>query len=394
MVKVKFNDRQGSQIKVFWPTNITAASFFLLVITWTISSVVYNSILIVKPELMTQTEIQPLSKSVTANRENENIQKPVDVANSESKQGNIFTSRPVYTGIAAIAVVAMGEAATETTLVERCLRSARVGGNWNGAFIVLTDAPVDTFQYLHKTHGENVIVLQAKPKDMNEDLVKVMTYKRFKTLIWEYVELVPELENLKWIAYVDIDIVFGRDLNLFFQDFLETTYHTVSDKEHINNELENTVHSKLYFFPEQNPLKKRQGQMHHGGIIIMHRTESRDCLKLWQAEFDKTAGTKARRDQNGLKAIRERIQDGLETNCKLVSIQKQIPHVVFPESDLMQKMVEHHAKATFIHVTNTNRAKRIPGEIQEEFFRYVLQIPITDTDSALDHLVKKQTHRR
>ncbi len=37
-----------------------------------------------------------------------------------------------------------------------------------------------------------------------------MKYRRFKTLILDYIDTIPELESVEWVYYLDIDIIMGQ----------------------------------------------------------------------------------------------------------------------------------------------------------------------------------------
>lgn len=37
-----------------------------------------------------------------------------------------------------------------------------------------------------------------------------MKYRRFKTLILEYIDNIPELESVEWVYYLDIDVIMGQ----------------------------------------------------------------------------------------------------------------------------------------------------------------------------------------
>lgn len=63
----------------------------------------------------------------------------------------------------AIALISFGEAASESTLLERCILSIRRRGKFNGQVIVITDAPEDRYD---SEFDKNVTVLQAKEDDI------------------------------------------------------------------------------------------------------------------------------------------------------------------------------------------------------------------------------------
>ncbi len=89
----------------------------------------------------------------------------VDVASSKDESSSENTTATVEFDDSnrAIALISFGEAASESTLLERCILSIRRRGKFNGQVIVITDAPKDRYA---GEFDENVTVLQAEEDDI------------------------------------------------------------------------------------------------------------------------------------------------------------------------------------------------------------------------------------
>ena len=281
-------------------------------------------------------------------------------------------SKPLMTQVdqTAIVVIAMGDIATNTNLVERCLRSIRVRGQFEGHFVILTDHP-ERYTSLEQ-NDEYVTLLTAKNNDLFiqiENLSIVMRYKRFKTLLLDYVKVEPRLEHIQRLLYMDYDIVVGRNLNLFWNDFDNLI------AKHDNKK------SYMYFFRED--WNKQRREPFHAGVMVLDRDQSAVCLDVWRVQID--AG-KVNRDQQGLKLLNDRIESGEESRCQMRYLEPRDEHLMFPTAESMQRN-EH---ATFVHVTNTKRAKGIPSNVQKDYFTQLLQLDDGDeSDLTKVHIVPK-----
>lgn len=134
---------------------------------------------------------------------------------------------------------------------------------------------------------------------------------RFKTLLLNYIDEIPELNSVEWLYYLDIDIIMGAPLNELLQ--------VANEKYHIEdsmteNEEENPV-SRLYFF---NNIKSANLPFSASSdFIIMNRRSSR-CLDVWRKEIDSRPQEST--DEVALNAIARVNEFGGETNCQLVSM--------------------------------------------------------------------------
>ncbi|KAL7463125.1 hypothetical protein ACHAXS_003506 [Conticribra weissflogii] len=248
--------------------------------------------------------------------------------------------------------LSMGEEAAKSNLVERCHRSARVRGNFEGYFAILTDAPEGRYSDLMAI-DDKFIVLQINDDDRRTDIEPLMAMKFFKTLIPRYVYSHPMLQHVENICYLDFDIVIGQDMNPFFASFMERKLQDLKELP--------TGTSTTYFFEEHHNASL-DGQMFHGGIFFLDKN-SAHCMELWGNEIAADGHDKTQRDQISLTRTYKKIVNGEYSGCMLFRMIRE-NDLLFPdESDMKNRNV-----ATFIHVTNTFRAFTIPVEVQDQYF--------------------------
>ena len=129
----------------------------------------------------------------------------------------------------ALFLICMGEYAAKSKVVERFVYSARNAGRFSGWIVLLTDAPSSRYEQPmanvnNGTETNNLIVIKPRKEDIKTHYKYAsMTYKRFKTMILDYVDRESKLKNVELVYYLDADIVFGNDLRKAFRG-LETTY--------------------------------------------------------------------------------------------------------------------------------------------------------------------------
>jgi hypothetical protein len=160
----------------------------------------------------------------------------------------------------------MGQEAAESTIVERCLLSIRRRGAYLGPVVVLTDAPLQRYEALASV-DPNLIVLHPRSQDWRWDLSDDMPYKRFKTYILEYLDLDDRLKPVELVYYLDVDVVVGRKLQVWF-DHVESAYLS-----------ENHNHSSSISFFKGNKLNWALIQ---GGQSAIERNSSQGCLERWR----------------------------------------------------------------------------------------------------------------
>jgi len=265
--------------------------------------------------------------------------------------------------------LSVGEEAAKSNLVERCHRSARVRGKFEGYFAILTDAPEGRYADLMAI-DDKFIVLQIDENDRRTDIEPLMAMKIFKTLIPRYVYSHPMLQHVENICYLDFDIVIGRDMNQFFASFMERKLHDLMELP--------SGTSTTYFFEEHHNASL-DGQMFHGGIFFLDKN-SVHCMELWGNEIVADGHDQKQRDQISLTRTYKKIVNGEYSGCMLFRLLRG-DDLLFPDdSDMKDQKV-----ATFIHVTNTFRAATIPVEVQDQYFAYVLELSRNERKSGVSY---------
>mmetsp|Transcript_5096 Transcript_5096/g.9347 ORF Transcript_5096/g.9347 Transcript_5096/m.9347 type:complete len:373 (+) Transcript_5096:53-1171(+) len=255
----------------------------------------------------------------------------------------------------AIALISFGKEASESTLLERCILSIRRRGDFDGHVVVITDAPES--RYVGE-FDEKVIVLQADEDDILYDAFKApaMKYKRFKTLLIQYIDSVPELDAVEWLYYMDIDMMLG-DSFIDAAQALHSKYNIEDDRTGV---------SSLYMFKDPNANLYALNT----GFIIMSRHFSSRCLDLWKDRFDAD-----RLSHNDQKAVNQVIRYNNGTNyCNMMGMDAE-KYLTYPRNDeaLIEIMLEGEY-SPFIHVFNTCFAKRVSQKTMELFVGNVLQL--------------------
>ena len=244
-----------------------------------------------------------------------------------------------------IVLIAFGKA-RDTDMVERAYESIRGAGKFAGPIVVINNAPEGRYE---QGDDPNLFIYRDETlatQKFRSDTDLKMTYKRFKTQILDIIDTIPALEHVETAVYMDIDILVGRDFSSFATYIAEAQHSIVSDPNFINR-----PYSFMQMFPE-----RRENEDYHGGVFVLHRQHSRHCLKLWQELFDTHAYD---RDQIPLTLVNR----DPNNNCEIRAMD-QVTFILFP---MKKDMVSGFAK-TFVHVTNTKRAKTIPPDVQEVYF--------------------------
>jgi len=291
------------------------------------------------------------------------------VARSTNLETDIVPEMQQY----AIFLISFGEEAAESTYVERCVLSARRRGAWQGAIVVLTDAPKERYEGFF---DENVFIVHPKKEhflpegyfDYGE-----MNYKRFKTYIIDYVKAVPELDKVEWIYYIDIDVLFGAPF-IELAYVLESRYNLNDIPEHL---------SKLYFF--ENAWDKFILQ---GGFFVLHRRNSKFCLDAWRQEIDNLPHWKF--DQMALNQIFENHKENKEMRCHLITMERDNYMIEYPTSDEeVQALMDAPRLPNLIHIRNTYTAVHYTEGLREDFIAKVLELT---EEEKKDSEFTKTTH--
>lgn len=133
-----------------------------------------------------------------------------------------------------ISIISMGNMATKTFDVQRCIRSLRRRGMFTGTIMVFTD--IDGYKRYQETipsWDNQTIIVEGRDEDLhprnqaNGELIKYkripMIFKRFKMHHSKYFpEYLPPdmLESVRFVAYLDGDNMIGSRLDAFFQDYV------------------------------------------------------------------------------------------------------------------------------------------------------------------------------
>mmetsp|Transcript_20970 Transcript_20970/g.42815 ORF Transcript_20970/g.42815 Transcript_20970/m.42815 type:complete len:487 (-) Transcript_20970:96-1556(-) len=344
----------------------------------------------------------------------------------------------------AIYLISMGEKAEDISLIQRCLISIRRKGKWRGYVIVLTNVKyqqmyqdklgtIDSYLYGDDSH---IVVLHPTMEHLQDTLANAkrdsMKIKRFKTRALDVLDQDSRLADVEMLIYLDIDIVVGRDINSFL-NYARKRYNygaTYDHEQHNdvgNSSSSNSVtkvgvdekESRIYLFEDMNmPL--------HGGITLVERGSSEYCLEKWRSEQDKNPKQVRSRvqfsiyfccrimpialcilayeypytyryctnyspkayDQVALLHIWNQNQSG-DTKCRVVQMKRTKKNLVFPTEGKMRTLMETgRSFPTFVHVTNNQRAGKIPDDVQNEFYSKVLELTDQERNSISSLLGK------
>jgi hypothetical protein len=269
----------------------------------------------------------------------------------------------------AIAMIAFANA-TKTRLVERCIRSIRSRGQWDSWIVIITDnkGRYDTLQQ----EDDHIIVLYPLQRDWEEipdaelKVVK-MKYKRFKTLIPEYMDLDRRLVDVERILYLDVDIVVCQPLASWVEEKWTKSY---SKRNHLQD------HATSYMFMFQPNQGNRAGKVAHSGVLLLDRQDSKPCVSYWRELMD---GGRSRyaRDQTVLRVMMKR--GAAQTHCEIIVWKKNDKELVFPlEEDFLTRSFSR-----FVHITNTHHVSQTDASIQQAFLEEALEMTEEERNSNL-----------
>jgi len=175
----------------------------------------------------------------------------------------------------AIVAVSMGVSASQSKIVERFVWSARQRGNFTGWIVILTDAPAVRYANLTDAYhgGDRVVVMNPFFEHYGQQYKSPdMVYKRFKTMVLQYMNLDQRMNSVELVYYLDIDIVFSAPVAPMFVD-LERKYKI----GHYHRKWSGKPRSRIYMFENEKPEYKVQG-----GQFVLERKYSQPCLNRWQ----------------------------------------------------------------------------------------------------------------
>lgn len=259
-----------------------------------------------------------------------------------------------------VALIAFGNA-TRGIHVQRVIRSARARGEYKGRFVILTDSTDEA--YINDLVRDDPLIHVLPPRRQDwEDMAafkhEKMKIKRFKTLLIEYIDAEPVLDHVQHILYLDVDIIVCQPLLPWLEAKWKQGAHA---RQHALDENA----SIMSMFHEGVPKKGTHAA--HSGLILLHRTLSHGCVQKWR-DYMERYRDKAPRDQWLVRKMRKQQNAGIP--CKIPLWWPNAQDFVFPVS----RDMEERRFATFVHITNTFRAKRINATLQQAFLEDALKL--------------------
>uniref|UniRef100_A0A7S0AUW3 Uncharacterized protein n=1 Tax=Minutocellus polymorphus TaxID=265543 RepID=A0A7S0AUW3_9STRA len=251
----------------------------------------------------------------------------------------------------AIALIALGDVTAKNIhVVERCVQSIRRRGLYFGTIVIVTDAKRSRFNSLLNS-------------DTNIELIKVesrpngMLSKRYKTELLDLLDGKRALDAVDVLLYMDVDIVIAEPLHSFIS-YVKSMINMLDQPSHSNEP------SYMLMFEEQGaaPERKFGNTVYHGGVLGLHRSRSRTCLKEWQHLFDDRERFPDR-DQKALYYMLY-INETLKERCQVTRLDHR-PYLLMPS----KKDFKAGETATFVHVTNGYRAEKIEDSLQADYYR-------------------------
>ncbi len=198
-------------------------------------------------------------------------------------------------------------------------------------------------------------------------IVGAMKYKRFKTIILDYISQEKLLNDINWIIYMDIDILMGAPFSDLVKDINQKYIMPSASGATSSSEADEV--SKLYLFQDQSNQNSNIG---NSGFIIMNRHTSEDCLDLWQEEID--SNPEIRFDSTALAAVAEREKIGEKNRCNVITM-KMENYISYPSNVLnLQEMMNESKYTPLIHIMNSYKASTINADATKNFVSDVLRL--------------------
>ena len=265
-----------------------------------------------------------------------------------------------------IFLISMGEQAKESKLVERFVWSARHRGKWNGYILLLTDAPMERYEGF----SNRLLIMNPAPGDLDRRFKDDMPYKRFKTMIIDYIDKDKRLDNVELIYYLDVDNIVGNSLPKMFQD-LETKYNIPSSSSNSasnNGKWLRTI-PRMWFFANKYTHLSVQG-----GQFIVDRYSSGPCLQAWRDKID--ANVSEPKDQPALHKIRG---NGRNQDCQIITMLPK-SHLYFPANSTIHRDAERILAGqtlnypTLVHIKNScNTTASIDAKVEELYVQDIVR---------------------
>jgi hypothetical protein len=223
---------------------------------------------------------------------------------------------------------------------------------------------------------DHIIVLYPRRQDWEEipdaefKAVK-MKYKRFKTLLPEYMDLDRRLVDVERILYLDVDIVVCQPLTSWIEGKWTDSY---SKRNHLQHEHENAT-SYMFMF-QVNP---HAGKVAHSGVILLDRRDSKPCLSKWRELMD-AGRSRNKRDQELIRRMMRR--GAAKTHCEIIRWdreERKDKDLIFPEEE--DFLTRNFAR--FVHITNTHHVSLTNASIQQAFLEEALEMTEEERNSNI-----------
>ena len=252
----------------------------------------------------------------------------------------------------AIALIGLGDAmAPNVHVVERCIQSIRRRGLYFGKIIIVTDAKRSRFKSLTDADADiDLLKVESRPNGMLS--------KRYKTELLDLLDGRTDYDEIEVLLYMDVDIVIAEPLASFIS-YMKSMVNMLDQPSHSADP------SYMLMFEEQGAAPERKfgnNTVYHGGVLGLHRKKSRNCLQEWQHLFDDRERFPDR-DQKALYYMLY-INKTLKERCHVTRLDHR-PYLLMPS----KRDFEAGETATFVHITNGYRAKKIDDALQAEYYR-------------------------
>lgn len=261
----------------------------------------------------------------------------------------------------AIAMIALGDLMANTTIIERSVQSIRRRGLYCGPILILSDH-VDSAHFEELTRTDpNVHPIAVESREGK------MPTKRYKTELLDILDADERYDDITHLLYVDVDILFGEPLAAFvgYVQGMTTLMSQPSRADQVQSYM--LMFEEQGFGPERPRALKEGNTVFHGGVMVVHRQRSRDCLAVWQMLFDDSERF-PNRDQAALYYMLYDDEE-LKRRCTVVQLDHR-PFLLMPTKHIMQA----GDSSVFVHVTNGRRSKQIDDQLQADYYRCVMMV--------------------
>jgi hypothetical protein len=288
-----------------------------------------------------------------------------------------------------ISIISMGRL-VEKFLLERCIRSIRVRGAFDGHILVFTDQNgVQAYRHSLAWDPRTKIVLGWKQdmlpmknvsirlpvtdidgtKEPEMMLVeepiryaqKTMVFKRFKTHHAKYIAADPDFASgcIRYVLYVDVDIVITKSLSKFFEDYVDMVMYEHNQRD-LNYQAQiQPIDFDFFSLFVDRHLKSKM----HTGIILSDLKFQNRCVDSWRKEMDEFYH---KSDQTMLLNV---IGNYSSYRCKAFALPQQ--HFNFANNRIVAER-EPSSLPTFVHITDFRTRRLKNSTLLLSFLRFIL----------------------